>query len=117
MEHDLELIPVINKIDLPSAQPDMVKKEIEDILGLDTGDAPLISAKSGIGIKDVLESIVRHIPPPEGDEEAPLRALVFDSFYDTYRGVIAYIRVMEGSIRVGDRIRMMASGKRFDVNK
>jgi GTP-binding protein LepA len=117
MEHDLELIPVINKIDLPSAQPDMVKKEIEDILGLDTGDAPLISAKSGIGIKDVLESIVRHIPPPEGDEEAPLRALVFDSFYDTYRGVIAYIRVMEGSIRVGDRIRMMASGKEFDVNE
>ncbi|HHU48170.1 MAG: translation elongation factor 4 [Caldicoprobacterales bacterium] len=116
MEHDLEIVPVINKIDLPSAQPDMVKKEIEDVLGLDAENAPLISAKSGIGIKDVLESIVKLIPPPKGDEDAPLRALVFDSFYDSYRGVIAYVRVMEGSIKVGDRIRMMAGGKEFEVN-
>jgi GTP-binding protein LepA len=116
MEHDLELIPVINKIDLPSAQPDLVKKEIEDILGLDAENAPLISAKSGIGIKDVLDSIVKYIPPPKGDEDAPLKALVFDSHYDSYRGVIAYIRVMEGTLKAGDRIRFMASGKEFEVN-
>ncbi len=115
MEHDLDLVPVINKIDLPSAQPDMVKKEIEDILGLDAESAPLISAKNGIGISDVLESLVKQISPPEGDEEAPLRALVFDSFYDSYRGVIAHVRIVEGSIKAGDRIRMMATGKEFDV--
>jgi len=116
MENDLELVPVINKIDLPSAQPDKVKKEIEDVLGLDAENAPLISAKSGIGIKDVLENIIQLIPSPEGEVDAPLRALVFDSTYDSYRGVIAYIRVMEGSIKVGDRIRLMASGKEFEVN-
>lgn len=115
MEHDLDLVPVINKIDLPSAQPDMVKKEIEDILGLEAENAPLVSAKNGIGIADVLESLVQNISPPEGDEEAPLRALVFDSFYDSYRGVIAHVRIVEGSIKAGDRIRMMATGKEFEV--
>jgi len=116
LEHDLEIIPVINKIDLPSAQPDFVKKEIEDVLGLDAENAPLISAKNGIGIKSVLDSIVKLIPPPKGDVNAPLRALVFDSHYDSYRGVIAYVRVMEGNIKPGDRIRFMASGKEFEVN-
>jgi GTP-binding protein LepA len=116
MEHDLELVPVINKIDLPSAQPDLVKKEIEDVLGLEAENAPLISAKNGIGTKDVLESIVKLIPPPKGHEDAPLRALVFDSYYDSYRGAIAYVRVMEGRLKVGDKIRMMASGKEFEVN-
>ena len=116
MEHDLTLVPVINKIDLPSAQPDVVKKEIEDVLGLEAENAPLISAKNGIGIRSVLESIVKQIPPPKAAEDSPLRALVFDSFYDSYRGVIAYVRVMEGSIKKGDRIRMMASGKEFEVN-
>ena len=116
MEHDLVLVPVINKIDLPSAQPDLVKREIEDVLGLDAADAPLISAKNGIGIKSVLESVVKHVPPPVGSDDAPLQALVFDSVYDSYRGVIAYIRVMEGNVKVGDRIRMMYSGKEFEVN-
>jgi GTP-binding protein LepA len=116
MEHDLVLVPVINKIDLPNAQPEMVKREIEDILGLDAENAPLISAKNGIGIQEVLESVVNHIPPPEGDEDAPLRALIFDSYYDTYRGVIAYVRVMEGTMKAGDHIRMMYSGKEFEIN-
>jgi len=115
MEHDLDIVPVINKIDLPSARPEMVKKEIEDVLGLDAGHAPLISAKNGTGITDVLDSIVRQISPPEGDQDAPLRALIFDSFYDSYRGVIAHVRVMEGAVRTGDRIRMMATGREFNV--
>ena len=104
MEHDLELIPVINKIDLESAQPDLVKREIEDIIGLDAEKAPLVSAKSGIGIDEVLKSIVENIPPPSGDEDAPLKALIFDSVYDNYRGVIAYIRIMEGRVKPGDKI-------------
>jgi GTP-binding protein LepA len=116
MEHDLELVPVINKIDLVSAQPDLVKREIEDVLGLEAENAPLISAKNGIGTKEVLESIVKLIPPPKGQEDAPLRALIFDSYYDSYRGAIAYVRVMEGSLKVGDKIRMMSSGKEFEVN-
>ncbi len=115
LEHDLEIIPVINKIDLPGAQPDVVKKEIEDVIGLDAEDAPLISAKNGIGIDAVLDSIIDHIPPPEGDEEAPLKALIFDSFYDSYRGVICHIRVMEGTVKPGDMILMMATGKEFEV--
>jgi len=117
MEHNLELVPVINKIDLPSAQPELVKKEIEDVLGLDAENTPLISAKNGIGIKEVLDSIVKMIPAPKGEVDAPLRALIFDSFYDSYRGVIAYVRIMEGSVKVGDRIRMMYSGKEFDVTE
>lgn len=115
LDNDLEIIPVINKIDLPSAQPDVVRKEIEDVIGLDTGDAPLISAKNGLNIKDVLEAVVRNVPAPSGDPHAPLQALVFDSLYDAYRGVIAYVRVKEGTLRVGDRIRFMASGAEYEV--
>ena len=115
LDNDLEIIPVINKIDLPSAQPDVVRKEIEDVIGLDTGDAPLISAKNGLNIKDVLEAVVRNVPAPSGDPHAPLQALVFDSLYDAYRGVIAYVRVKEGTLRVGDHIRFMASGAEYEV--
>src|SRR5690554_5950863 len=110
MEHDLEIIPVINKIDLPSADPDRVKKEIEDILGLDASDAPLISAKNGINIEEVLEQIVEKIPAPSGDKEEPLQALIFDSIYDTYKGVIIFVRIMEGKVRKGSQIKMMATG-------
>lgn len=115
LDNDLEIIPVINKIDLPSAQPDVVRKEIEDVIGLDTGDAPLISAKNGLNIKDVLEAVVRNVPAPSGDPHAPLQALVFDSLYDAYRGVIAYVRVKEGTLRVSDHIRFMASGAEYEV--
>lgn len=115
LDNDLEIIPVINKIDLPSAQPDVVRKEIEDVIGLDASDAPLISAKNGLNIKDVLEVVVRNVPAPSGDPHAPLQALVFDSLYDAYRGVIAYVRVKEGTLRVGDHIRFMASGAEYEV--
>ena len=115
LDNDLEIIPVINKIDLPSAQPDVVRKEIEDVIGLDASDAPLISAKNGLNIKDVLEAVVRNVPAPSGDPHAPLQALVFDSLYDAYRGVIAYVRVKEGTLRVGDHIRVMASGADYEV--
>ncbi|MGI6777465.1 MAG: translation elongation factor 4 [Acetivibrionales bacterium] len=117
LENDLETIPVINKIDLPSAQPELVKKEIEDIIGLDAEDAPLISAKTGINIEDVLESVVSKIPCPSGDEDAPLRALIFDSLYDSYKGVIVYVRIMEGRVKPGDRIKMMNTGKEFLVTE
>jgi GTP-binding protein LepA len=117
LEHDLEIMPVINKIDLPSAQPDVVKKEIEDVIGLDTSEAPLISAKNGLNIEQVLEAIVKHIPSPEGEEEEPLKALIFDSFYDTYRGVIVYVRVKDGSVKAGDKIRMMYTKKEFEVDE
>lgn len=117
LEHDLEVMPVINKIDLPSAQPEHVKKEIEDIIGLDAHDAPMISAKNGINIEEVLEAIVSKIPCPEGDENAPLRALVFDSLYDSYKGVIIHVRVKEGSIKTGDTIRMMNTKKEFVVTE
>ena len=115
LDNDLEIIPVINKIGLPSAQPDVVRKEIEDVIGLDASDAPLISAKNGLNIKDVLEAVVRNVPAPSGDPHAPLQALVFDSLYDAYRGVIAYVRVKEGTLRVGDHIRFMASGAEYEV--
>ena len=115
LDNDLEIIPVINKIDLPSAQPDVVKKEIEDVIGLDASESPLISAKNGLNIKDVLESVVKNVPAPTGDPNAPLQALVFDSVYDAYRGVIAFVRVKEGSIRVGDKIRFMASDAEYEV--
>lgn len=115
LEHDLEIIPVINKIDLPGAQPDVVKKEIEEVIGLDAENAPLISAKEGIGIHEVLDCIIDHVPPPEGDETAALKALIFDSFYDSYRGVICHIRVVEGTLKVGDMILMMSTGKEFEV--
>jgi len=115
LEQNLEIIPVINKIDLPSARPDEIKTEIEDIIGLDASEAPLISAKEGLNIQDVLESIVKNVPFPKGDEDAPLKALVFDSYYDSYKGVIAYIRVVEGKVKKGTKIRMMATNKEFEV--
>ena len=115
LEHDLELVPVINKIDLPSARPEEVKKEIEDVIGIDGENAPLISAKNGVNIPAVLEKIVELIPPPDGDEDAPLKALIFDSYYDPYKGVIVYVRVMDGRLRPGTQIRMMATGAVFDV--
>ncbi len=115
LDNDLEILPVINKIDLPSAQPEVVKKEIEDVIGLDASEAPLISAKNGINICDVLENVVKNVPAPSGDPEAPLQALVFDSMYDAYRGVIAFVRVKEGRIRVGDKIRFMASNSEYEV--
>ena len=115
LEHDLEIIPVINKIDLPSARPDEVRAEIEDIIGIDASAAPLISAKVGLGIDDVLESVVTMMPPPKGDEDEPLQALIFDSFYDNYRGAICYVRIVSGKVRAGMRIRMMNTGASFDV--
>jgi len=117
LEHDLEIIPVINKIDLPSARPDWTKQQIEEMIGLDAQDAPLISAKNGIGIEEVLDRIIERIPPPEGDEDAPLRALIFDSFYDNYRGVITYVRIKEGTVKAGQRIRIMSNGKEFEVTE
>ena len=117
LDHDLEILPVVNKIDLPSARPEVVKQEIEDEIGLDTENCPLVSAKQGIGIEDVLEDIVQKVPAPKGDAQSPLRALIFDSLYDNYRGAISYVRVKEGMLRVGDRIRMMASGREFDVTE
>ncbi len=115
LEHDLEIIPVINKIDLPSAEPERVKREIEDAIGLDTEQAVLASAKTGAGIEEMLDAIVEVIPPPEGDENAPLQALIFDSYFDSYKGVIAHVRVMQGCIRKGMKLKMMATGKVFDV--
>ena len=117
LDHDLEILPVINKIDLPSAQPDVVKHEIEDEIGLDTEGCPLVSAKQGIGIEDVLEQVCERIPAPEGDPDAPLQSLIFDSYYDNYRGAISSVRVMQGTVRVGDRIRMMAGKREFDVTE
>ncbi len=117
LEHDLEIVPVINKIDLPSAQPEIVRHEIEDEIGLDAENCPMVSAKQGIGIEDVLTAVVSRIPPPKGDVNAPLRALIFDSYYDNYRGAISSVRLMSGTVRVGDRIQMMASGHVFDVTE
>jgi GTP-binding protein LepA len=117
MDHDLEVIPVINKIDLPSARPDEIAKEIEDVLGLEAHDAPRISAKTGENIKAVLDAIVDKLPSPKGDEEGPLTALVFDSLYDNYKGALSYVRVMEGSVSAGNRIQFMASKKEFDVTE
>lgn len=117
LENNLEIIPVINKIDLPSAEPDRVKREIEEVIGLDAGDAVLASAKEGIGVEEILERIVSDVPPPTGDPEAPLRALIFDSVYDSYRGVITYIRVVDGSIKKGMKIQMMSTGKTFEVTE
>lgn len=117
LENDLEIIPVINKIDLPNADPEKVKKEIEEVIGLDASDAVLASAKEGIGIDEILEQIVEKIPAPQGDPDAPLQALIFDSLYDSYRGVVAYIRVVQGTVRVGDKIRMMSTGKEFEVTE
>lgn len=115
LEHDLEIIPIINKIDLPSADPERVRREIEDVIGLDAENAILVSAKTGQGIDDVLEAIVRYIPAPEEAPQKPLRALIFDSHFDAYKGAIANIRIMEGTLRAGQKIRMMATGKEFEV--
>lgn len=117
LEHDLEIIPVINKIDLPSADPERVKREIEDVIGLDASDAILASAKSGIGIQDILEAIVEKIPAPQDCSDQPARALIFDSRFDSYKGAIAYVRVQEGSLKVKDTIRMMHSSKDFEVTE
>ncbi|MBE7012033.1 MAG: elongation factor 4 [Ruminococcaceae bacterium] len=115
IEHDLELVPVINKIDLPSAQPEIVRQEIEDVIGINADKAPLISAKNGINIEEVLERIVELVPPPEGDCEKPLKALIFDSYYDSYKGVIVYVRIIDGQLKPGTKIKMMATGATFDV--
>lgn len=117
LEHDLEIIPVINKIDLPSARPDFVKREIEEVIGLEASDAPLISAKNGINIEEVLEQVVKKVPCPVESPDKPLRALIFDSFYDSYKGVIVYIRLKEGTIKVGDKIKMMNTKKEFIVTE
>ena len=115
LEHDLEIIPIINKVDLPSADPERVCKEIEDIIGLDTSEAVMVSAKTGLGVDKVLEAIVEKIPEPKDESDKPLRALIFDSHFDPYKGAIANVRIMEGSVKTGDRIRMMSSGKEFEV--
>ncbi len=115
LQHDLEIIPVINKIDLPSAEPEKIRAQIEDVIGLDASDALLVSAKQGTGVEELLEAIVERTPPPKGDPEAPLRALIFDSWFDPYRGVITLLRVVDGSIRVGQKIKLMARGKEFEV--
>lgn len=117
IDNDLEILPVINKIDLPSAEPDRVRQEIEDVIGLDASEAVLASAKNGIGIEEILEQVVEKVPPPSGDPEAPLKALIFDSLYDPYRGVIAYFRVVDGVVKAGDKIKMMATGAEFEVTE
>ena len=117
LDQDLEILPVINKIDLPSARPDEIKAEIEDIIGLNASEAPLISAKSGLNIEDVLETIVKNIPAPKGDKDAPLKALIFDSYYDAYKGVVAYVRIYEGTVKKGMTIKMMNTNKKFEVTE
>ncbi|MGD6853685.1 translation elongation factor 4 [Bacillus infantis] len=117
IDNDLEIVPVINKIDLPSADPERVRGEIEDVIGLDASEAVLASAKAGIGIEEILEQVVEKVPAPQGDPDAPLKALIFDSLYDAYRGVVAYIRVVEGTVKVGDKVKMMATGKEFEVTE
>ncbi|WP_297427163.1 translation elongation factor 4 [Clostridium sp.] len=117
LDNDLEIAPVINKIDLPSARPDEVKKEIEDVIGIDAEEAPAISAKTGLNIGDVLECIVKTIPSPDGDEEAPLKALIFDSYYDSYKGVVCIVRVMDGRVKIGTKIKLMATNKIYEVTE
>ena len=115
LDNDLEILPVINKIDLPAADPERVRTEVEDVIGLDASEAVLASAKAGIGIEEILEQIVEKVPAPQGDVEAPLQALIFDSVYDAYRGVILQVRVVNGMVKPGDKIQMMSNGKTFDV--
>lgn len=117
LEHDLEIIPVLNKIDLPGAEPDRVKQEIEEVVGLDCSDAILASAKEGIGVPDILEAIVQKVPPPKDTTREPFRALIFDSYYDAYRGVIVYFRVMDGQVKKGDKVYLMASGKEYQIDE
>ncbi|MEH7453213.1 translation elongation factor 4 [Gottfriedia acidiceleris] len=115
LDNDLEILPVINKIDLPSAEPERVRQEVEDVIGLDASEAVLASAKAGIGIEEILEQVVAKVPAPTGDPDAPLKALIFDSLFDPYRGVVAYIRIVDGTVKVGQKIKMMATGKEFEV--
>ncbi len=115
LDHDLDIAPVINKIDLPSARPEEIIQEIEDVIGIEAHDAPLISAKTGLNIEAVLETVVEKVSPPSGDEEAPLKALIFDSFYDSYKGVVCYVRVKDGKVRPGTKIRLMNTNKIYDV--
>ena len=117
LDNDLEIVPVINKIDLPSARPDEIKQEIEEVIGIEAENAPLISAKTGLNIEDVLETIVENIPSPEGDEEAPLKALIFDSYYDSYKGVVCYIRLKDGKIKSGTKIKFMSTGKVYEITE
>src|SRR5437867_580922 len=115
LNHDLEIIPVINKIDLPSAEPERIREQIEQVIGLDASDAVLASAKNGIGIRDILEAVVRRVPAPKGDPNAPLRALIFDSWFDPYRGVIILTRIVDGTLRKGQKIRLWSNGQEFEV--
>lgn len=117
LDNDLEILPVINKIDLPAADPERVRTEIEDVIGIDASEAVLASAKAGIGIEEILEQIVEYVPAPAGDIEAPLKALIFDSVYDSYRGVVLNVRIMDGMVKPGDKIKMMSNGKTFDVTE
>ncbi|WP_055668061.1 translation elongation factor 4 [Desnuesiella massiliensis] len=117
LDHNLEIVPVINKIDLASARPEEIVEEIEDVIGIEAHDAPKVSAKSGLNIEQVLEAVVEKIPAPEGDEDAPLKALIFDSYYDSYKGVISYIRVIEGTVKAGTKIKLMASNKDYEVTE
>ncbi|WP_224038254.1 translation elongation factor 4 [Clostridium gelidum] len=117
LDNNLEIAPVINKIDLPSARPEEIKKEIEDVIGIDASEAPMISAKTGLNIGDVLEYIVKNIPSPDGDEEAPLKALIFDSYYDSYKGVVCIVRVMDGKVKIGSKIKLMATNKFYEVTE
>ena len=115
LDNDLEIAPIINKIDLPSARPDEVKEEIEDVIGIEAEDAPMISAKTGLNVEDVLETIIEKIPAPNGDEEAPLKALIFDSYYDSYKGVVCYVRILDGKVKAGTKINLMNTNKVYDV--
>ena len=117
LDNDLEIAPVINKIDLPSARPDEVKQEIEDVIGIEAEDAPMISAKTGLNVENVLETIVEKIPAPNGDEDAPLKALIFDSYYDSYKGVVCYVRIIDGKVKPGTKVKLMATNKVYDITE
>ncbi len=117
LDEDLEILPVLNKIDLPSARPDEIKMEIEELIGIDAENAPLVSAKEGIGIEDVLEDVVKNVPPPSGDVDGQLKALIFDSYYDSYKGVVVYVRLFDGKVKKGDIIRLMSTNKKYEVTE
>ena len=117
LDNNLEIVPVINKIDLPCARPEEIKQEIEDVIGIEAHDAPLVSAKTGLNIVDVLNSVIEKVPAPDGDEDAPLKALIFDSFYDSYKGVVCYVRVNEGKVKIGTKIKLMATNKVYEVTE
>ena len=117
LDNDLEIAPVINKIDLPSARPDEIKQEIEDVIGIEAEDAPMISAKTGLNVEDVLETIVEKIPAPNGDEDAPLKALIFDSYYYSYKGVVCYVRIIDGKVKPGTKVKLMATNKVYDITE